>query len=270
MTYYYSVTSYDRGDPSADLVSLEGGKTLEHSVVPGPLAENLVGGRITDILHIAGSGPEPDSAVIVDVVQPVQVTGHTYRVEFLAADTSSDRAGYWRLRDVDLNQVLLDSMISIWGDTLENGESIPEKLVVDGLCLTISGLSDTTAEGTPFSTSDIYEFGTLKMTAKKADYSLDRIKVVPNPYIMRADWDRSRFDQWLNFIHLPSHCTIRIFTPSGLLIKTLRHSATGANSGVERWGLRTEEGLNCVSGLYLYQVESEDGKTKVGKFAIIR
>jgi len=161
-------------------------------------------------------------------------------------------------------------MISIWGDTLENGESIPEKPVVDGLCLTISGLSDTTEEGTPFSTSDIYEFGTLKMTAKKADYSLDRIKVVPNPYIMRADWDRSRFDQWLNFIHLPSHCTIRIFTPSGLLVKTLRHSATGANSGVERWGLRTEEGLNCVSGLYLYQVESEDGKTKVGKFAVIR
>jgi len=270
MTYYYCVTSYDQGDPSAGLVSLEGGKTLEHSVVPGPLAEDQVGGKVTNILHIAGSGPEPDSAVMVDVVQPVDVTGHTYRVEFLAADTSSDRAGYWRLRDVDLNQVLLDSMISIWGDTLENGDPIPKKPVVDGLCLTISGLSDSTAEGAPFSTSDIYEFGTLKLTAKKADYSLDRIKVVPNPYIIRTDWDRSRFDQWLNFNHLPAKCTIRIFTPSGLLIKTLRHSATGANSGVERWNLRTEEGMNCVSGLYLYQVKAEDGKTKMGKFAIIR
>ena len=118
----------------------------------------------------------------------------------------------------------------------------------------------------PFTDEDEYQFSSNRW---KSDYSLDRVTVVPNPYYVRAPWDRNRFDQWVYFQHLPAHCTIRIFTTAGLLIQTLKHhSAEG--DGSARWNLLTSENMRAVSGLYIYQVEAEDGKTAVGKFAIIR
>ena len=121
----------------------------------------------------------------------------------------------------------------------------------------------------PFTTEDHYRISTKGLTEEKDSYTLDNIRVVPNPYYIRAAWDTDRFNQWVNFTHLPSECTIRVFTVSGLLIRTIQHESATA-SGTERWDLLTEEGMMCVSGLYVYQVEAGDGKTKVGKFAIIR
>lgn len=118
----------------------------------------------------------------------------------------------------------------------------------------------------PFTDEDEYRFSSNRWMS---DYSLDKVTVVPNPYYVRAPWDRNRFDQWVYFQHLPAHCTIRIFTAAGLKIQTLEHhSAEG--DGSARWNLLTEENMRAVSGLYIYQVEAEDGKTAVGKFAIIR
>jgi hypothetical protein len=125
----------------------------------------------------------------------------------------------------------------------------------------------------PFTDADEYRFSSNR---QRSEYSLDDITVVPNPYYIRAPWDSNRFNQWIYFQHLPSHCTIRIFTVAGLLIRTLRHDSplyeTGQSSGEgsATWDLLTEENMRAVSGLYIYQVESDDGKTAVGKFAIIR
>jgi hypothetical protein len=60
------------------------------------------------------------------------------------------------------------------------------------------------------------------------------------------------------------------------LIRTIEHDGEGlyGAAGSEEWDLLTEAGMDCTSGLYIWQVEAEtsDGKkkTKVGKFAIIR
>jgi hypothetical protein len=118
----------------------------------------------------------------------------------------------------------------------------------------------------PFTDSDEYTFSSNRV---RSEYNLDDIIVVPNPYYIRAPWDSNRFNQWIYFQHLPSHCTIRIFTSAGLLIRTMRHdSEDGDGSAI--WNLLTDENMRAVSGLYIYQVESDDGKTAVGKFAIIR
>jgi hypothetical protein len=125
----------------------------------------------------------------------------------------------------------------------------------------------------PFTDEDEYRFSSNRV---KSEYNLDNITVVPNPYYIRAPWDSNRFNQWIYFQHLPSHCTIRIFTTAGLLIRTLRHDSpsydTGQDSGEgsATWDLLTEENMRAVSGLYIYQVEADDGTTAVGKFAIIR
>ncbi|MCK4271077.1 hypothetical protein KAX22_00400, partial [bacterium] len=118
----------------------------------------------------------------------------------------------------------------------------------------------------PFSDEDEYRFCSKR---EISDYSLNNISVVPNPYYIRAPWDSNRFNQWIYFQHLPSRCTIRIFTTAGLLIRTLEHYSDEGD-GSKTWDLLTEEDMRAVSGLYIYQVEDDDGKTAVGKFAIIR
>jgi len=103
---------------------------------------------------------------------------------------------------------------------------------------------------------------------------IDAIKVVPNPYVVSASWDEARIGNSpfgepirnLAFTHLPSPCTIRIYTVDGDLVKTIDHHD---NSGREEWNLLTSENRPVVSGIYFYHVDSEIGE-KLGRFAIIR
>lgn len=132
----------------------------------------------------------------------------------------------------------------------------------------------------PTTTLDEFVIETSIHTTPKSDWDLDKVRVVPNPYYIRAAWDVSKYARYIYFQGLPSKCTIRIFNTAGLLIKTIEHDETNTaatfsseastGAGAHRWDLLTEEGLNTVSGLYIYQVTTPDGKEKVGKFAIIR
>ncbi len=122
----------------------------------------------------------------------------------------------------------------------------------------------------PFMIDDLYTFSTTRLFGERDDYDLDNVRVVPNPYYMRADWDRNRFEQKIYFQNLPSECRIRIFNTAGVLIRSLDHNPASA-TGSESWNLRTEENLNAVNGLYIFQVEDlKSGKKTTGKFAIIR
>jgi hypothetical protein len=122
----------------------------------------------------------------------------------------------------------------------------------------------------PFYPGDAYQITTAHMLAPTSDYSLDNVRVVPNPYYIRAMWDTNQYNRWVNFTHLPSRCTIRIFTTSGLLVRTVEHDVE-TDDGTERWNLLTEEDMHCTSGLYVFQVEDHaTGETAVGKFAIVR
>lgn len=108
----------------------------------------------------------------------------------------------------------------------------------------------------------------------ESEADMDRIKVVPNPYVVSAAWDESRIGNTvfgepirnLAFTHLPSPCTIKIFTVDGDLVQTLSHND---QSGRLEWNLLTSENRPVVSGIYFYHVESSLGE-KVGRFAVIR
>lgn len=122
----------------------------------------------------------------------------------------------------------------------------------------------------PFYAGDAFEIRTVSRLTPRQEYDLSQIRVVPNPYYLRAAWDTNQYNRWVNFEHLPSRCTIRIFTTAGLLIRELDHEAT-ADDGSARWDLLTAEQMHCTSGLYVYQVEDKStGKTAVGKFAVVR
>lgn len=82
--------------------------------------------------------------------------------------------------------------------------------------------------------------------------------VSPNPW--RADRHSSSA---ITFAQLPANATVKIFTVSGHLLKTLK----GSTSVV--WDLTASGGQKAASGVYLYIVEGE-GRRARGKLAIIR
>ncbi len=104
-----------------------------------------------------------------------------------------------------------------------------------------------------------------------ASSSLDNVTVVPNPYRGSADWE-----EWtpsgirlgrIWFMNLPRECTITIYTISGDPVRILEHRSN--EIGAEAWDLTGGSGVQIASGVYVYQVETADGETKIGKFAVI-
>ncbi len=121
--------------------------------------------------------------------------------------------------------------------------------------------------------------------ANPATNSLDRVKVVPNPYIGSAVWnntlpsDSEPWEHRLQFINLPADATIKIFTLDGDLVDEIRAGEgvrksssfigeTGA--GVAEWDLITRNNQEAAPGIYLFVVQSPCCGEKVGKFVIVR
>ncbi|MDQ7798441.1 MAG: hypothetical protein RDU76_05810 [Candidatus Edwardsbacteria bacterium] len=100
---------------------------------------------------------------------------------------------------------------------------------------------------------------------------LDKINVVPNPYLVRANWDVSKNYPNIYFTNLPSKCTVRIYNIAGELMKVLNHEVSlGSNEGSEKWDMLTTFDKRVASGMYIYQVDAPGIGTKLGKFAIIK
>lgn len=169
--------------------------------------------------------------------------------------------------------MIVDSMVTPWDTTYDTLKLVKRPQTGDQLL--IKTLK-------PTSIKDRFRFNTFKaeISDTNSTLTLDDIRVVPNPYYVRAPWDRTQYDRHVVFQYLPLKCTIRIFNTSGLLIRTIEHDGTGPASsgsitlngkgGSEEWNLLTNEGLDCTSGLYIWQVETEDGERAWGKFAIVR
>jgi hypothetical protein len=114
-----------------------------------------------------------------------------------------------------------------------------------------------------------------------------QVLVVPNPYRVDHDYTyetggwEGRTSVWtensrlVKFIHLPTKCTIRVFTLVGDHVATIEHN--DAVRGEESWNLLSESNRALASGVYIFTVEAYDpnqpdvsiGK-QVGKFVLIR
>jgi len=104
--------------------------------------------------------------------------------------------------------------------------------------------------------------------------SLNDIKVVPNPYIISATWERKRLGdpklgepiRDIAFTNLPGVCTISIYTLDGSLVKTIEHTN---GQGTEFWDLRSFSNQQIATGIYFYHVKSDAGE-RVSRFALVR
>ena len=145
----------------------------------------------------------------------------------------------------------------------------PQKEIVEGdsIIVKLSG-SAAPREG------NVYEFST-KGSQINYDSDLSVVKVVPNPYLVRAAWDIDNDYQKIQFINLPTECTIKIYTIAGDLVNTIQHNdpyKSGFDShtrGTAYWNLMTKNNQKIATGIYIYHINSPFGET-VGRFAVIR
>ncbi len=129
----------------------------------------------------------------------------------------------------------------------------------------------------PFLSHDSFQFTTVASAIDpdlaKAD--MDKIRVVPNPYIATNSWEpqnpyaSGRGERQLHFIHLPSKCTIKIFNVRGQLVKTIEHEAS-ITDGTEIWDMLSRDNLEISYGIYLYHIDAGDLGEKIGKFVIVK
>ncbi|MGB6648288.1 MAG: hypothetical protein WBG01_07095, partial [Bacteroidota bacterium] len=130
----------------------------------------------------------------------------------------------------------------------------------------------------PYRSGDVFGFQTElpQVNTELAASSLDRIRVVPNPYVAAAAFElplppgitSGRGERRVDFIHVPAGSTIKIFTSTGEYVVTLTGS-TNIEDGTISWNLKTRENLDISYGVYFYVVESPVGN-KTGKIAIIK
>lgn len=121
------------------------------------------------------------------------------------------------------------------------------------------------------STGDVIVFNTADFAfqtnvAEAAEDALDLIGIVPNPYMGRSAYETNNLDRVARFINLPDEVTIRIYTVSGTLIRTLRKD--GPNRSLD-WDLNTHNQLPVASGMYLIHVDAPGIGERVLKFGVV-
>jgi hypothetical protein len=119
----------------------------------------------------------------------------------------------------------------------------------------------------PFRQEIRYEFSTRKAKYTAEQIDLDKIRVVPDPYIVSNEWETTQFGKRLMFNHLPNECRISIFTVAGDRIVEIDHAD---NKGYEFWDMRTYNDQFIAYGLYVYVVSVPNGQKKIGKFLVIK
>ncbi len=101
------------------------------------------------------------------------------------------------------------------------------------------------------------------------------VRIVPNPFLSGAgdfNFSGQRANTIL-FVNLPPYCTLRIYTVTGDLIKTIEHTSGSAD---DQWDLITASNQFVASGVYILQVENARNLNRepiggsIHKFVVVR
>jgi hypothetical protein len=199
---------------------------------------------------------------------PFTVTNLTQansRIDVFVTDLNRD--GKWNVNEAIIFLDIVDGILTAsWQVSFLDNGSVP-------------GTGDVFYIKTskPFSSTDSFSFATLAAStdSERAKNELRDVYVVPNPYVGTNELEprnpvsrAERGDRRLYFANVPRKCTIRIYSLAGELIDTIHHDST-LDDGKAFWDLRTKDNMNIAYGLYIFQVESEEGSF-IGKFAVIK
>ncbi len=130
-----------------------------------------------------------------------------------------------------------------------------------------------------------YELAAITPANKPAT-TLDKVKVVPNPYVGSTSWNNpqpgstSPWKHRLQFINLPADAKIKIYTLDLDFVveisagetakKELGGTQVSGPASVAEWDLLTRNEQEAAPGVYIYVVDSPSAGQKTGKFVIVR
>jgi hypothetical protein len=109
--------------------------------------------------------------------------------------------------------------------------------------------------------NDVFSFVAPAPTYSVANAAVDvdKINVFPNPYYGMNTYETSRLNKYVEFNHLPTNATIRIFNLAGVLVRTLTKS--DATTQFTKWDLRNEKSLLYYSYQYAGNRQIKDIET---------
>ena len=128
----------------------------------------------------------------------------------------------------------------------------------------------------PYTEEDVYQFmtSTSTITSSQQQEMWNKVNVYPNPLYgyneLSSYYTNTPDEPYVTFTNLPEQVTIKIYSLSGSLLKTLTtDDKASPSSPFLNWNLLNESGLRVASGMYLAIVSSPIYGDKTLKFAII-
>lgn len=117
------------------------------------------------------------------------------------------------------------------------------------------------------------KIGTDETEVKPIDEDMDEIKVVPNPYYISHQGQKSPYDAKIYFTRLPKKCTIDIFTITGNHVQTIEHNEIDSPEqdkvAADVWNLITKNGLRAQSQTFIAYITEPGGAQTTQKFTIV-
>jgi len=111
------------------------------------------------------------------------------------------------------------------------------------------------------------------------DSALGLIRVVPNPFVIYSSYQTSVTNSMVAFTNLPARGALRIYTVAGQFVQQINWEPSDLEGeGDLFWNLRTREGIDIASGLYIWVVTAPSNPNDPtsaplqarGKFVVIR
>ena len=120
-----------------------------------------------------------------------------------------------------------------------------------------------------------YNFSTENIVSvSSVDIALDAmesVNAVPNPYYGYSSYEINQLDNRVKITNLPKRATVKIFTVSGTLVRTL---SKDDNMTSIDWDLKNDFGIPIASGLYMIHVRAKlwdsDANAYVEKDKVIK
>jgi len=210
---------------------------------------------------------------VSDTTKPLADTTHHWRLLTSKGDSVAFDKGDWVLgasyADTTHDIVSYNGSRYICKENISHDSTTPD---LDKYRWKVLNSKGDWVSGSHYSANDIVTYSGASFVTLYAIASgkgLDLVRVVPNPYDIRARLfqfgDKSQIDR-IAFYGLPADCKLKIFTERGDLIWEKDHSG----SGDELWDSKTSSGQIIASGIYILYVETSGQGSVFRKFVVIR
>ena len=96
---------------------------------------------------------------------------------------------------------------------------------------------------------------------------MDKVYVVPNPFVLNSGFSGTGTEDQIGFYGLPETCTIRIYSFAGQLIDVINHDVPTYSEPFYQVTLNHQV---MAPGMYFFVVSTPEGDETGGKFVIIK